>query len=80
MKYSGKLYGKITKKHFDTGWKSKDVDEMIKTLIEVHRAIKSVEDDAFGFAEMEVDNKLIKYPMKDELLNNIEKALNVPHS
>ena len=32
MKYKGKLYGKIGKKHFDTGKTSDDFDELGKEL------------------------------------------------
>lgn len=51
------------------------VQEMIEALIEARKAILNADDDCFGESKMQLDGKVIPYPLKDELLNNIDKAL-----
>lgn len=56
-------------------WLEKRNKEQVEVLENARLAIYNAEDEAFGLGELEIDNKLIKYPIKDEILNQIEEQL-----
>ena len=44
MKYSGKLYGKVAGKHFDTGRTTEDWDALVEALKDCHECLRNLND------------------------------------
>jgi hypothetical protein len=76
MEYVGKLYGKIGKKHFDTGRNSAEWDHMQKRIIELESALEKLNPKVFliEFASFvnrnelkEANDKITDYSIKQFL-------------